>query len=215
MLTLKPPSKMVDQTYERKHDLELIASSIGELSVVQNGSISGGLFGNAKAAKIAGELSYRAWMNSGMNTAQELHVSANEANEAISNVLSTLKEREQTVIILRFGLNNNKTHTLKEIGKLFGCTRERVRQIEKIALGRLRHISRKRALEGFDRAHLDSKPGFLLEALQPVVYGEGVSYKKYKIKRGPHGPHKPHQMMMSRKPVYKSDVEYVNSFFGA
>lgn len=62
-----------------------------------------------------------------------------EVNKTILNVLSTLEEREKEVIIMRFGLGDNKPKTLEEIGKHFNLTRERIRQIEEKALRKLRN----------------------------------------------------------------------------
>lgn len=67
----------------------------------------------------------------------------------ISKVLHTLTDKEQEVLTLRFGLNDGKTRTLEEVGKIFGVTRERIRQIEVKALNKMRHPSRRKYLEDF------------------------------------------------------------------
>lgn len=67
----------------------------------------------------------------------------------INDVLHTLSEREQKVLELRFGLRDNKPRTLEEVGKVFGVTRERIRQIEAKALRKLRHPSRSRKLKDY------------------------------------------------------------------
>ena len=64
----------------------------------------------------------------------------------ISNVLSSLNEREREVIILYFGIGKDQALTLEEIGEKFMLTRERVRQIKEKAIRRLRHASRSKAL---------------------------------------------------------------------
>jgi RNA polymerase primary sigma factor len=58
--------------------------------------------------------------------------------EDISNALGELSEREASIIKLRFGLEGNRSHTLKELGEIFGVTRERIRQIQQKALRKLR-----------------------------------------------------------------------------
>jgi len=67
----------------------------------------------------------------------------------VSIVLSTLSQREQEVIRLRFGLDDGRQRTLDEVGREFGLSRERIRQIEKITLHKLRHPSRAQRLEAF------------------------------------------------------------------
>jgi len=69
--------------------------------------------------------------------------------EQISEVLDTLTEREESVLRLRFGLDDGRSRTLEEVGKVFGVTRERIRQIEAKALRKLRHPSRSKQLKDF------------------------------------------------------------------
>ena len=69
--------------------------------------------------------------------------------EQLDEVLSTLTEREQKVLILRFGLEDGRARTLEEVGKEFNVTRERIRQIEAKALLKLRHPSRSRKLKDY------------------------------------------------------------------
>ena len=61
-----------------------------------------------------------------------------ELKQEISKVVATLKEREQNVIKMRFGLENFARTTLEDIGKLYGVTKECIRQTESRALGKLR-----------------------------------------------------------------------------
>ncbi|MBD3917973.1 RNA polymerase sigma factor RpoD [Paenibacillus sp. PR3] len=69
--------------------------------------------------------------------------------ERLEDVLDTLTEREENVLRLRFGLDDGRTRTLEEVGKVFGVTRERIRQIEAKALRKLRHPSRSKRLKDF------------------------------------------------------------------
>ena len=69
--------------------------------------------------------------------------------EQLQEVLSTLTEREQKVLRLRFGLDDGRARTLEEVGKEFNVTRERIRQIEAKALRKLRHPSRSRKLKDY------------------------------------------------------------------
>ena len=69
--------------------------------------------------------------------------------EAIEEIIQELTPREIQTLLLRFGMVGDYTYTLEEVGRKFGITRERVRQIETQALNRLRHSSRKRSLNWF------------------------------------------------------------------
>jgi RNA polymerase primary sigma factor len=69
--------------------------------------------------------------------------------EKIDSILDTLPCREANILKLRFGLENGRFYTLEEVGQKFGLTRERIRQIESIALRRLRHPRRTRLLRDY------------------------------------------------------------------
>ena len=69
--------------------------------------------------------------------------------EQLEEVLDTLTDRESRVLQLRFGLEDGRSRTLEEVGREFGVTRERIRQIEAKALRKLRHPSRSRRLRDF------------------------------------------------------------------
>ncbi|HQL02671.1 MAG TPA: sigma-70 family RNA polymerase sigma factor, partial [Synergistales bacterium] len=69
--------------------------------------------------------------------------------EQLEGMLEELTEREKEVLRLRFGLEDGHPYTLEEVGKRFGVTRERIRQIEAKALRKLRHPSRSKKLRDF------------------------------------------------------------------
>ena len=69
--------------------------------------------------------------------------------EQMEDVLNTLSPRERDVLIMRFGLEDGKGRTLEEVGREFGVTRERIRQIEAKALRKLRHPTRAKKLKDF------------------------------------------------------------------
>ena len=64
-------------------------------------------------------------------------------------MLGTLDEREQMVVRMRYGLDDGKPHTLDEIGRVFGISRERVRQIERDSMAKLRTGERSEALRAY------------------------------------------------------------------
>ena len=72
------------------------------------------------------------------STTPEESATSQLLKEQVQSVLSTLSDREQKIIKMRFGLENGKSHTLEEVGKEFAVTRERIRQIEAKALAKLR-----------------------------------------------------------------------------
>jgi len=74
-----------------------------------------------------------------------------DLKDTIRRTLMTLSENEREVIKYRFGLEGVKPMSLKELGKMFGLTKERIRQIEKKAIKRLKHPSRRHKLEDFVR----------------------------------------------------------------
>jgi RNA polymerase sigma factor (sigma-70 family) len=76
-------------------------------------------------------------------------VSQGMLRDDVEIVLATLSQREQAVIRLRFGLDDGRQRTLDEVGREFGLSRERIRQIEKVTLLKLRHPSRAKRLEAY------------------------------------------------------------------
>lgn len=75
------------------------------------------------------------------NSSVEQEILKKDLKQQIDFLLNILNPREAIIIKLRFGIDCNKTHTLEEIGNIFGLTRERIRQIENRALRKLRHSS--------------------------------------------------------------------------
>ena len=69
--------------------------------------------------------------------------------EQLEGVLDTLTDREEEVLRLRYGLDDGRARTLEEVGRVFGVTRERIRQIEAKALRKLRHPSRSKKLKDY------------------------------------------------------------------
>ena len=69
--------------------------------------------------------------------------------EQVRDILASLTEREREVLSLRFGLEDGESLTLEEVGRRFGVTRERIRQIEAKALRKLRHPTRSRKLRDY------------------------------------------------------------------
>src|SRR5699024_2151890 len=77
------------------------------------------------------------------------HDSYELLKEQLEDVLDTLTDREKIVLRLRFDLDDGRTRTLEEVGRIFGVTSERIRQIEAKALRKLRHTSRSKRLKDF------------------------------------------------------------------
>jgi RNA polymerase primary sigma factor len=79
-------------------------------------------------------------------------VTATSLSEQIMSALDELSDREKEVVRLRFGLDGDQPQTLEEVGRQFGVTRERIRQIESKTLAKLRHPHRRQKLEDYLRA---------------------------------------------------------------
>jgi RNA polymerase sigma factor (sigma-70 family) len=69
--------------------------------------------------------------------------------DQLDAVLGTLEARERQVLRMRYGLDDGRPRTLDEIGKAFGLSRERIRQIERDTMAKLRHPSRSQALRDY------------------------------------------------------------------
>jgi RNA polymerase primary sigma factor len=84
------------------------------------------------------------------STASQLDIAEGRMlKEEIEDILATLAPREAMVLILRYGLRDNRPRTLEEVGKVFNVTRERIRQIEAKALRRLKHPNKMKKLKDF------------------------------------------------------------------
>jgi RNA polymerase primary sigma factor len=84
------------------------------------------------------------------SAAQPIDVAANRfLKEQLDDILASLSDRERRIIEMRFGLGDGRRYTLDEVGQELGITRERVRQIEKKALGKLRHPRYSRRLREY------------------------------------------------------------------
>jgi RNA polymerase sigma factor (sigma-70 family) len=85
-------------------------------------------------------------------------VAGSNLKERVREILKTLTPREEKVLKMRFGIDVASEHTLEEVGKDFGVTRERIRQIEVKALKKLRHPIRSNVLQSFLEQEYEFKP---------------------------------------------------------
>lgn len=85
-------------------------------------------------------------------------VASSDLKERVREILKSLTPREEKVLKMRFGIDVASEHTLEEVGKDFGVTRERIRQIEVKALRKLRHPSRSKKLQTFFEKEFDIRP---------------------------------------------------------
>jgi RNA polymerase primary sigma factor len=76
-------------------------------------------------------------------------VAYRELQERFADILATLTPREERILRMRFGIGLDRDHTLESVGRQYSVTRERIRQIEAKALGKLRHFVRSSRLRGF------------------------------------------------------------------
>ncbi len=84
------------------------------------------------------------------NTASQIDIAESKMlKEQVKEILSTLAPREAMVLMLRYGLKDNRPRTLEEVGRVFNVTRERIRQIEAKALRRLKHPNKVKKLKDF------------------------------------------------------------------
>ncbi|MGX8685806.1 MAG: sigma-70 family RNA polymerase sigma factor, partial [Spirochaetales bacterium] len=83
------------------------------------------------------------------NPGPEAELIEKSLTESIDSILNRLPERERNVIIMRYGLHNNEPMSLKEVGELYGVTKERIRQIEKKVLATLREDSTVKQLQTY------------------------------------------------------------------
>ena len=110
-------------------------------------------------------------------------------SEALTEILGTLTEREADVLRMRFGMYDGRTHTLEEVGQIFGVTRERIRQIENKAIRKLRHPSRAKKNQGFlllipQNALAEAAVrAFFVPSMQPTC----VNFVLYRIRKDQEG----------------------------
>ena len=84
------------------------------------------------------------------NTASQIDIAESKMlKEQVKEILGTLAPREAMVLMLRYGLKDNRPRTLEEVGRVFNVTRERIRQIEAKALRRLKHPNKVKKLKDF------------------------------------------------------------------
>ena len=84
------------------------------------------------------------------NLSPDQNVNRALLRDVIKDILVDLTERERKILAMRFGLEDGVSHTLEEVGKVFGVTRERIRQIEAKSIERIREHQKSKALEGFE-----------------------------------------------------------------
>ena len=138
--------------FEVAEAMGLSVAKIDELSEVGQSQISletpvgGGSYKGGGNESVLGEL-----IADPNQASPEDAVNDNLLVEAIQSVLATLNPREQHILKMRYGLAeySGHSHTLEEVGALFGVTRERIRQIEAVALRKLRHPTRSRQLKAY------------------------------------------------------------------
>jgi len=94
-----------------------------------------------------------------------------DLKEQVASMLKTLTPREEAIIRMRFGLDDDSEHTLEEVGRTFDVTRERIRQIEAIVLQKLRRPSRSGHFRLFVTNSLQDKPEGRAEACQDASPG--------------------------------------------
>src|SRR5205085_11890407 len=115
---------------------------------------------------------------------------------AVEEALEQLSDRERRVVRLRFGLDDGQLHTLEEVGKEFGVTRERIRQIDSKTLAKLRHPTRSQRLrdyldEGSSAGSQRRQQGAFLE-LEVLLQGDDRAVLRGRLEGHPVGE-EPHQ----------------------
>lgn len=141
----------LEQKFQREPSTEEIAEVIGVTTdeVLSNLKVSGRHV-SMDAPFVQGEENSLLDVLSDANeTTPDASLIADSLTQEVQRALSTLTTRESEVLGLYFGLNNNQSMTLEEIGEKFNLTRERVRQIKEKATRRLRHTSRSKTLKSY------------------------------------------------------------------
>lgn len=126
-----------------------------------------------------------------------------EMKENLRSVLSELKEREQKVLSLRFGLDDGIARTLEEVGKEFSLTRERIRQIEAKALRKLRNPAKVRKLEDFHEKNSYRGEKSTLQATNSRSWETSVQAQHWEINKPEESAEKSKQLAFVKRPINK------------
>ena len=142
---------LLEQKFQREPSNDEVAEAVGISSedVVQNAQLSGRHVSVNAPLSQGEDGSLLDVLQDENQTPPDSNLLNESLREEIQRALSTLSSREAEVLSLHYGLNNNTSMTLEELGEKFGLTRERVREIKERATQRLRHASRSKTLKTY------------------------------------------------------------------
>lgn len=142
---------LLEQKFQREPSNDEVAEAVGISSedVVQNAQLSGRHVSVNAPLSQGEDGSLLDVLQDENQTPPDSNLLNESLREEIQRALSTLSSREAEVLSLYYGLDNNTSMTLEELGEKFGLTRERVRQIKERATQRLRHASRSKTLKTY------------------------------------------------------------------